>query len=57
MREALEFYAEPRRYDGPNQNNPGNDPHTPEDAPYMTDVTRDRGKRARSALSPKEDGK
>jgi hypothetical protein len=50
MREALAFYADARRYNGPNQNNPGNDPHTPEDAPYLTDVTRDCGKRARAAL-------
>lgn len=49
--EALRFYAEQRRYDGPNQNNPGNDPHTPEHAPYFTDVTRDGGDRARAALS------
>lgn len=56
MREALEFYADDKRYWGPNQNNPGNDPHTPEDAPYLTDVTRDRGDRARAALSPKGGG-
>lgn len=50
MREALEFYAEQRRYNGPNQNNPGDDPHTPPDAPYFTDVTRDGGERARAAI-------
>lgn len=48
---ALKFYAEPRRYDGPNQNNPGNDPHTKSDALYFTDVTRDGGGRASAALS------
>lgn len=51
MREALEFYADDKRYRGPNQNNPGNDPYTPSDAPYLTDVTRDSGARALAALS------
>lgn len=51
LREALEFYADPRRYNGPNQYNPGDDPHSPQHAAYLTDVTRDNGGRAYAALS------
>ncbi len=54
MREALEFYADFRRYDGPNQRYTGGDPYTPEDASYLTDVTRDRGSFARAALTKEE---
>mgnify|MGYP000623845550 CR=1 FL=1 len=51
MREALKFYADGRRYDGPNQINTRDDPHTDERMPYLTDVTRDGGRIARNALA------
>ncbi len=52
LREALEFYADERRYNGANQRSFEGDKHlSPEHAPYMTDVTRDRGKLATEALT------
>jgi hypothetical protein len=50
MKRALEFYADPKRYRGANQNNAG-DKFTDPQAPYMLDVTRDGGEIARKALS------
>ena len=49
MVEALAFYADPRRYDGPNQKNPGDDKHSA--GPYLQNVTRDNGDLARAVLS------
>jgi hypothetical protein len=49
--EALEFYADPRRYHGPNQSRQDGDRHTPVEFPYMIDVTRDSGDIARAALA------
>jgi len=51
MREALEFYADPTRYHGPNQPRPDGDRFTDENNPYMKDVTRDGGAIARAALA------
>lgn len=48
---ALEFYADPRRYDGPNQRLTSDDKYTPTDAGYMQDVTRDGGALARKTLA------
>jgi hypothetical protein len=48
---ALEFYADPLRYDGPNQRVIGDDPYTPKDRGYLQDVTRDNGDIARAALA------
>jgi len=48
---ALEFYAEPRRYQGPNQHPLPNDPHAKPDQVYIQDVTRDGGSIARQALA------
>lgn len=50
MKKALEFYADPIRYGGPNQRNHGNDPYTPSHEPYLIDVIRDQGHRASVAL-------
>lgn len=48
---ALEFYADPLRYDGPNQRIIGDGPYTPKDRGYLQDVTRNNGDIARAALS------
>jgi hypothetical protein len=47
---ALKFYADPRRYDGPNQRPIEDDPYASRDSVYIHDVTRDKGKIARAAL-------
>ena len=44
---ALEFYANPIRYNGPNQRNSGNDPYST--GPYILSVERDNGEIARRA--------
>lgn len=46
-RKALEFYANPIRYNGPNQRNSGNDPYST--GPYILSVERDNGEIARRA--------
>lgn len=50
MREALDFYADPTRYHGPNQRNDHADKWSGE-SPYIRDVTRDGGAIARAALA------
>ena len=50
LREALEFYADPNRYNGANQRNDGTDKWSG-DKPYIQDVTRDGGAIAREALA------
>lgn len=50
LREALQFYADRRRYDGPNQEPIEGDPHGLKDFPYMWSVDRDNGSIARKAL-------
>lgn len=50
LRTALEFYADPRRYDGPNQQPIPDDPYAKPDAAYIMDVTRDHGSIAVKAL-------
>lgn len=52
---ALRFYAEPGRYHGPNQRAVEGDKFTAMDAPYMQDVTRDRGDIARATLKSAEE--
>lgn len=47
---ALGFYADARRYDGPNQKPIADDPFAKPDAAYVLDVTRDGGSIAREAL-------
>jgi hypothetical protein len=47
LREALRFYADPRKYEGPNQRA---DPDEVSAGPFRIDVTRDGGRRARAAL-------
>ena len=54
---ALAFYADSRRYDGPNQKPIGNDPYAPDDLVYRYDVTRDRGAVAFKALQNALQGK
>lgn len=51
LREALEFYADPVRYQGGNQPHESPDKYTKPNAPYLQDITRDYGDIARSALS------
>ena len=48
---ALKFYADERRYKGPNQNPIPNDPYAKPDAVYIQDVTKDHGDIARKALT------
>lgn len=49
---ALKFYADDRRYYGPNQQAPAVDNYAPDaDCPYLWDVTRDHGAIARKALA------
>ena len=52
LREAVTFYADERRYNGPNQRRAGwpDDPFTGDDESYTRDVTRDGGEIARQAL-------
>lgn len=47
---ALEFYANPKRYEGPNTSPIPNDPFQPDNLSYRLDVTRDGGRIARAAL-------
>lgn len=54
VREALEFYADGERYNGPNQRLVGDDKYTRADAAYLKDVTRDGGDLARRALALSE---
>jgi len=48
---ALRFYADPKRYEGPNQRAEPGDEWTAPDAPYRQDVGRDNGRNARAALA------
>jgi hypothetical protein len=48
---ALQFYADPKRYEGSNQRRDSGDPYTPEEMPYRLDVYRDSGEIARAALA------
>lgn len=48
---ALEFYADPRRYNGANQKPIEADPYAQPGEVYIRDVTRDNGSLARSALA------
>lgn len=50
-RDALEFYADPRRYYGPNQRPIAEDKFAQPNDAYLRDVTRDGGEIARKALS------
>jgi hypothetical protein len=51
LRLALQFYADERRYQGPNQKPIADDPYQPDPTfPYILDVTRDWGSIAREAL-------
>jgi hypothetical protein len=54
LRTALEFYADPRRYEGPNTNPIPNDPYQPEELVYRLDIIRDGGQIARNALKQGE---
>jgi hypothetical protein len=54
LREALRFYADKRRYQGPNQRPIPDDPFATADAVYMLDVTRDGGTIARAALTQEQ---
>jgi uncharacterized protein DUF551 len=47
---ALRFYAEPKRYLGPNQDPIPNDPFAPTNSVFIFDVTKDAGNIARNAL-------
>jgi hypothetical protein len=49
--DALKFYADGKRYSGPNQRLVNGDKYTAKDAAYMKDVTRDGGAIARAALA------
>lgn len=51
LRKALSFYADGRRYQGPNQKPIPDDPFAKEDAVYILDVTRDGGSIASRALT------
>lgn len=48
---ALEFYADPIRYRGPNQLSDGTDKFTPNEMCYLIDVTRDCGNIAKTAIA------
>lgn len=48
---ALQFYADPRRHQGPNLSPIPNDPFAKPDAVYIMDVSRDNGAIARAALA------
>lgn len=56
LEKALSFYADPIRYQGPNQMAEPGDKWTPEDATYRQDVSRDNGSIARTALEKKHEG-
>jgi hypothetical protein len=49
--EALEFYADKKRYEGPNQQRELGDKFTPESDCYRMDVCRDNGAIARIAIA------
>ena len=48
LREAMNFYADPRKYKGPNQQAEPDEEEVP--GGYRVDVTRDQGQKARAAL-------
>lgn len=50
---ALKFYADPRKYEGPNQRADSDEEAV---ASYRVDVTRDRGEKARHAIAIFEQG-
>lgn len=50
LRKALEFYADPRRYNGSNLRPIKGDGYAPVGLVYCYDVLRDHGKIARKAL-------
>ena len=54
--EALEFYAQEKRYHGQNQSLDGEDKYTPTGKPYLQDVTRDHGDIARAAIASVKGG-
>lgn len=56
LREALEFYADLKRYEGANQRPEAGDKYTPRGFPYRVDVTRDLGDIARAALAQPKEG-
>lgn len=51
LQEALRFYADKRRYEGPNLPPIEGDKYAPSDLVYRYDVTRDNGFIAREALA------
>lgn len=51
LKEALRFYADQRRYEGPNLPPLEGDKYAPAGLVYRYDVTRDHGSVARNALS------
>ena len=51
LERALGFYADPRRYNGPNQKPIPDDPFAKPDRVYIQDVSRDNGEIARAALA------
>lgn len=53
LKKALSFYADPKRYQGPNLrlDESAPDEFQPMSCPYLWDVTRDGGDIARKALS------
>ncbi len=54
LRTALSFYADGRRYQGPNQKPIPDDQFAKPDAVYILDVTRDGGSIASRALAQQE---
>jgi hypothetical protein len=55
LKMALAFYADERRYEGPNQKPIENDPYQPDhEFPYLLDIIRDGGSIAREALKDVE---
>jgi len=56
MVKALQFYANPIRYEGANQRNDINDPYS-DSAPYIRDASRDGGEIARAALRTAAQGR
>jgi hypothetical protein len=54
LRTALLFYADSRRYEGPNTNPIPDDPYQPKELVYRLDVSRDGGQIARNALKQGE---
>ena len=51
LKGALEFYANPKRYEGPNTHQIADDPHQPKELVYRYDVTRDQGRIAQQTLA------